>query len=99
LLPCNGGSRNGALSTPADYAAFAERRYGLGSSYATQALQSFHDRSRKPDFDARQYGSLDLISKGRAGWNVVTTPLEGSALNYAGHSQSTRCATGSPTNI
>ncbi|MZQ86427.1 NtaA/DmoA family FMN-dependent monooxygenase [Paenibacillus sp. 5J-6] len=31
---------------------------------------------------ARQFGSLDLISGGRAGWNVVTSPLEGSALNY-----------------
>ena len=32
---------------------------------------------------ARQFGSLDLISKGRAGWNVVTTPLEGTAANYS----------------
>jgi FMN-dependent oxidoreductase (nitrilotriacetate monooxygenase family) len=32
---------------------------------------------------ARQFASLDLISRGRAGWNVVTTPLEGSALNYS----------------
>lgn len=32
---------------------------------------------------ARQFASLDLISKGRAGWNVVTTPLEGSAENYS----------------
>jgi FMN-dependent oxidoreductase (nitrilotriacetate monooxygenase family) len=32
---------------------------------------------------ARQFASLDLISKGRAGWNVVTTPLEGSAINYS----------------
>lgn len=32
---------------------------------------------------ARQFGSLDLISGGRAGWNVVTTPLEGSARNYS----------------
>lgn len=31
---------------------------------------------------ARQFGSLDKISGGRAGWNVVTSPLEGSALNY-----------------
>jgi FMN-dependent oxidoreductase (nitrilotriacetate monooxygenase family) len=31
---------------------------------------------------ARQFGSLDHISKGRAGWNVVTTGLEGAALNY-----------------
>jgi len=32
---------------------------------------------------ARQFASLDLISKGRAGWNVVTTPLEGTAANYS----------------
>jgi len=32
---------------------------------------------------ARQFASLDLISGGRAGWNVVTTPLEGSASNYS----------------
>lgn len=32
---------------------------------------------------ARQLASLDLISGGRAGWNVVTTPLEGTALNYS----------------
>lgn len=31
---------------------------------------------------ARQLASLDLISGGRAGWNVVTTPLEGTAKNY-----------------
>ncbi|MGI6244516.1 MAG: LLM class flavin-dependent oxidoreductase [Pseudochelatococcus sp.] len=31
---------------------------------------------------ARQLASLDLISDGRAGWNVVTSPLEGSAGNY-----------------
>ncbi|MDF0546026.1 LLM class flavin-dependent oxidoreductase [Sphingobium sp. H39-3-25] len=31
---------------------------------------------------ARQFGSLDHISRGRAGWNVVTTGLEGAAQNY-----------------
>jgi FMN-dependent oxidoreductase (nitrilotriacetate monooxygenase family) len=31
---------------------------------------------------ARQFASLDHISHGRAGWNVVTTPLEKTALNY-----------------
>jgi FMN-dependent oxidoreductase (nitrilotriacetate monooxygenase family) len=31
---------------------------------------------------ARLFGSLDHISKGRAGWNVVTTGLEGAARNY-----------------
>ncbi len=32
---------------------------------------------------ARQFASLDKISGGRAGWNVVTSPLEGSAENYS----------------
>lgn len=31
---------------------------------------------------ARQFASLDQISGGRAGWNVVTSPLEGSARNF-----------------
>ncbi|MGE8079442.1 LLM class flavin-dependent oxidoreductase [Peribacillus loiseleuriae] len=31
---------------------------------------------------ARQFASLDKLSDGRAGWNAVTSPLEGSALNY-----------------
>ena len=31
---------------------------------------------------ARQFASTDHISEGRAGWNIVTSPLEGSALNY-----------------
>ncbi|WP_413372993.1 LLM class flavin-dependent oxidoreductase [Paenibacillus taichungensis] len=31
---------------------------------------------------ARQFASLDHISGGRGGWNVVTSPLEGSALNF-----------------
>ncbi|RTE07863.1 LLM class flavin-dependent oxidoreductase [Paenibacillus whitsoniae] len=32
---------------------------------------------------ARQFASLDHISKGRAGWNVVTSWLSGSANNYS----------------
>ncbi|MBD3919384.1 LLM class flavin-dependent oxidoreductase [Paenibacillus sp. PR3] len=31
---------------------------------------------------ARQFASIDQLSGGRAGWNVVTSPLEGSALNF-----------------
>jgi len=31
---------------------------------------------------ARQFASLDLISRGRAGWNVVTSSLEGTGKNY-----------------
>ncbi len=33
---------------------------------------------------ARQFASIDHISGGRAGWNVVTSPLEGTALNFGG---------------
>ena len=32
---------------------------------------------------ARQFASIDHISEGRVGWNIVTSPLEGSALNYS----------------
>ncbi|BBH24588.1 monooxygenase [Paenibacillus baekrokdamisoli] len=32
---------------------------------------------------ARQFGSIDQISGGRSGWNVVTSPLEGTALNFS----------------
>jgi len=31
---------------------------------------------------ARQFSSIDHLSGGRAGWNIVTSPLEGSAANY-----------------
>jgi len=31
---------------------------------------------------ARQFASLDHLSGGRAGWNLVTSPLEGSAKNF-----------------
>ncbi|MFC4599528.1 LLM class flavin-dependent oxidoreductase [Cohnella hongkongensis] len=31
---------------------------------------------------ARQFASLDHLSGGRAGWNLVTSPLEGSARNF-----------------
>lgn len=32
---------------------------------------------------ARQFASIDHITGGRAGWNVVTSPLEGSAKNFS----------------
>ncbi len=32
---------------------------------------------------ARQFATIDHVSDGRAGWNIVTSPLEGSALNYS----------------
>lgn len=51
------------------------RKIGLAGTVST----SYSD----PFTVARQLASLDLISGGRAGWNVVTTPLEGTALNYS----------------
>jgi FMN-dependent oxidoreductase (nitrilotriacetate monooxygenase family) len=37
----------------------------------------------EPFITARQFASLDHLSNGRAGWNVVTSPLEGSAKNFS----------------
>lgn len=50
-------------------------RIGLAGTVST----SYSD----PFTVARQFASLDLISGGRAGWNVVTSPLEGSGRNYS----------------
>lgn len=36
---------------------------------------------------ARKFASLDLISGGRAGWNVVTTATEAAAQNFPAHSR------------
>lgn len=53
----------------------ATSRFGLAGTVST----SYSD----PFTVARQFASLDQISGGRAGWNVVTSPLEGSAKNYS----------------
>lgn len=37
----------------------------------------------EPFTAARQFASLDHLSGGRVGWNVVTSPLEGSAKNFS----------------
>ncbi len=52
----------------------ATSRIGLVATLTTSYTEPFNV--------ARQFGSLDLISRGRAGWNVVTTGLEGAAGNY-----------------
>lgn len=49
-------------------------KIGLGGTVST----SYSD----PFTVARQFASLDLLSNGRAAWNLVTTPLEGTAKNY-----------------
>jgi FMN-dependent oxidoreductase (nitrilotriacetate monooxygenase family) len=54
--------------------AVATSRIGLVATLTTSYWEPYNV--------ARQFGSLDHISKGRAGWNVVTTGLEGAAKNY-----------------
>ncbi|SFE04610.1 FMN-dependent oxidoreductase, nitrilotriacetate monooxygenase family [Paenibacillus catalpae] len=54
--------------------AAVSKRIGLVGTLSTSYSEPFTV--------ARQFGSLDVISGGRAGWNIVTSPLEGSALNY-----------------
>lgn len=55
--------------------AMSTKKVGLVGTIST----SYSD----PFTVARQLASLDLISNGRAGWNVVTTPLESTALNFS----------------
>ncbi|MDB5980962.1 MAG: monooxygenase [Pseudomonas sp.] len=52
----------------------ATSKIGLVATLTTSYTEPFNV--------ARQFASLDLISKGRAGWNVVTTGLEGAAGNF-----------------
>ncbi|CAN5331192.1 LLM class flavin-dependent oxidoreductase [soil metagenome] len=54
--------------------AVSTSRIGLAGTLTTSYWEPFNV--------ARQFASLDLISKGRAAWNVVTTGLEGAARNY-----------------
>jgi alkanesulfonate monooxygenase SsuD/methylene tetrahydromethanopterin reductase-like flavin-dependent oxidoreductase (luciferase family) len=70
-------------------AGHGDEEIGLASTLST----SYSD----PFTVARQFASLDLLSGGRAGWNVVTSPLEGSGATTAAHIPSMRCATRSPT--
>ncbi len=54
--------------------AVATERIGLIGTLSTSYDEPFHV--------ARRFGSLDLISKGRAGWNVVTSLDTGTAGNF-----------------
>ncbi|HJS88004.1 MAG TPA: LLM class flavin-dependent oxidoreductase [Acetobacteraceae bacterium] len=51
----------------------ASERLGLGSTYSTTYYEPFHV--------ARVFATLDLMSEGRAAWNVVTSLNDGEALN------------------
>ena len=48
-------------------------RLGLGSTYSTTYYEPFHV--------ARVFQTLDLMSRGRAGWNIVTSLNDGEAMN------------------
>lgn len=50
-------------------------RIGLVATATTTYDEPFHV--------ARRYASLDHLSGGRAGWNIVTTSYEGDALNFS----------------
>ena len=51
----------------------ATERLGLGATYSTSYYEPFHV--------ARVFGTLDLMTKGRAAWNVVTSLNDGEAQN------------------
>ncbi len=51
----------------------ATERLGLGSTYTTSYYEPFHV--------ARVFQTLDLMTNGRAAWNVVTSMNDGEALN------------------
>src|SRR5579875_764713 len=51
----------------------ATERLGLGATYSTSYYEPYHV--------ARVFATLDLMSGGRAAWNVVTSMNDGEALN------------------
>ena len=56
----------------------ATERLGLGATYSTSYYQPFHV--------ARLFATLDLMTEGRAAWNVVTSLNDGEAQNM-GHDE------------
>ena len=52
----------------------ATQRLGLGITYSTTYYEPFHV--------ARLFGTLDLMTKGRAAWNVVTSLNNSEAANF-----------------
>jgi FMN-dependent oxidoreductase (nitrilotriacetate monooxygenase family) len=54
--------------------AMATSRLGLGATYSTTYYEPFHV--------ARLFATLDLMSKGRVAWNVVTSMNDSEAANF-----------------
>ncbi|QJD86379.1 LLM class flavin-dependent oxidoreductase [Cohnella herbarum] len=59
--------------------ASASERIGLVGTLSTTYSEPFTA--------ARQLASLDMLSGGRAGWNVVTSPLDSTSLNFGNRRQ------------
>ena len=59
--------------------AVATSRIGLIATCSTTYTEPFNL--------ARQFGSLDHISNGRVGWNIVTSWLATAARNFGGDGQ------------
>ena len=59
----------------------ATERLGLGATYSTSYYEPFHV--------ARIFATLDLMTGGRAAWNIVTSMNDGEALNmgHAAHGE------------
>lgn len=58
--------------------AMVTSRLGLGATYSTTYYEPFHV--------ARLFASLDLMTKGRVAWNVVTSMNDSEAANF-GHAE------------
>lgn len=58
--------------------AMATRHLGLGATYSTTYYEPFHV--------ARLFATLDLMTKGRVAWNVVTSMNNSEAANF-GHTE------------
>ena len=56
----------------------ATRQLGLGATYSTTYYEPFHV--------ARLFATIDLMLKGRAAWNIVTSLNGGEAANF-GHDE------------
>ena len=52
----------------------ATTRLGLGATYSTTYYEPFHV--------ARLFATLDLMTKGRVAWNVVTSLNDSEAANF-----------------
>ncbi len=61
-------------ATTLSFIAGATSRLGLGATYSTTYYEPFHV--------ARLFATLDLMTKGRAAWNIVTSLNDSEAANF-----------------